>query len=239
MNCNLFFGIVYHPLCPVLGCAALFGGGTTKDAKKIWLLPEDGRPSAPKAQSKAFIKKVTFLVAIGQPHKRLNETHFCGLVGIWPSVKEGIAARSSENRVAGETELKLVSVDGNVWRDMMVEKVFPTIRDAYKHLKKQVVIQIDGAKPHIKSLIQASIEVECSKQGYNITLEWQPAQSPKSTVLDLGVFHSLQVQASKIKDSGNLQDVVDAVTTYCDVCPFGLTCQHVAASWASQLGSYW
>ena len=28
--CNhLFFGIVYRPLCPVLGCAAPFGGGTT------------------------------------------------------------------------------------------------------------------------------------------------------------------------------------------------------------------
>ena len=28
--CNtLFFGIVYRPLCPVLGCAATFGGGTT------------------------------------------------------------------------------------------------------------------------------------------------------------------------------------------------------------------
>ena len=28
VNCNLFFGIVYRPLCPVLGCAAPFGGGT-------------------------------------------------------------------------------------------------------------------------------------------------------------------------------------------------------------------
>ena len=52
----------------------------------------------------------------------------------------------------------------------MVEKVFPTIKDAYKHLKKEVVIQIDGVKPHTKSSTQASIEAECSKQSYNITL---------------------------------------------------------------------
>ena len=148
-----------------------------------------------------------FLAAVGRHHKRPNGTHFCGLVGVWPFVREGIAARSSKNRAGGETELKLVSVDGNVWRDIMVGKVFPAIRDAYKHLKKQVVIQIDGAKPHIKSSIQASIEAECSKQGYNITLERQPAQSPDFNVLDLGFFHSLQVQASKIKESGNLQDV--------------------------------
>ena len=29
MNCNLFFGIVYRPLYPALGCAAPFGGGAT------------------------------------------------------------------------------------------------------------------------------------------------------------------------------------------------------------------
>ena len=29
--CNLFFGIVHRPLCPVVGCATPFGGGTTRD----------------------------------------------------------------------------------------------------------------------------------------------------------------------------------------------------------------
>ena len=36
-----------------------------KDDQKIWILPEDGRPGASKAQSKAFIKKVMFLAAVG------------------------------------------------------------------------------------------------------------------------------------------------------------------------------
>ena len=75
---------------------------------------KDGRLGAPKERSKAFVKKVMFLVDVGRPHKRLNGTKFCGLVGIWPFVKEGIAPRSSKNRAVGETELKLVSVDGNV-----------------------------------------------------------------------------------------------------------------------------
>ena len=127
-----------------------------------------------------------FLATVGRPHKQWNGTRFCGLVGIWPFFREDIVAWSSENRVPRETQLKLVSVDGNVWRDMMVEKNFPTIRDARKHLKKQVVIQINGAKPHIKSSIPTSIEVECSKQRYNITLERRPAQ-----ILDLDFFHSL------------------------------------------------
>ena len=166
-----------------------------KDSQKIWLLPENGHPNAPKGQSKAFIKKVMSLAAVWRPHKRPNGTHSCGLVGIWPFVREGIAARSNMNRATGETESKLTSVYGNLWRDMMVEKVFPAIRDAYKHLTKQVVIQIEGAKPHIKPSIQASIEAECSKKGYSITLEQQPAQFPDFNVLDLGFFHSLQVQA--------------------------------------------
>ena len=93
-----------------------------KDAQKIWLLLEDGQPGAPEAQSKAFTKKVMFLAAVGRPHKRPNRTHFCGLVGIWPFVRECIAARSSMNRATGETESKLISAYGNVWRDMMVEK---------------------------------------------------------------------------------------------------------------------
>ena len=67
--------------------------------------------------------------------------------------------------------MKLVSVDGDTSRDLAVQKFFPTVRDAYKHLKTHVVIQVDGAKPHTKSSIQASIEVECSKQGYKIVLE--------------------------------------------------------------------
>ena len=83
-----------------------------KEAQKIWILPADGRLGAAKAQSKAFIKKMMFLAAVGRPHKRPNRTRFCGLVGIWPFVREGIAVRSSKNRAARETELKLVSVDG-------------------------------------------------------------------------------------------------------------------------------
>lgn len=85
----------------------------------------------------------------------------------------------------------------------MLEKVFPTIRNAYKHLQTHVFIQVDGAKPHTKSSIQASTEAECCKEGYNITLEWQPAQSPEFNVLDLGFFHSLQVWASEIKEGGD------------------------------------
>ena len=184
-----------------------------KDAQKVWVLPEDGRPGAPKAQNKAFIKKLMFLAAVGRPHKRPNGSKFNGLIGIWPFVRDGFAVRSSKHRAAREAELKLFSVDGNAWRDMMVEKVFPAVRNAYKHAKKHVVIQIDGAKPHTKSSIQASIEEECCKQGYNITVERQPAQSPDFNVLDLGFFHSLQVRASQIKAGGNLQDIVDAVTT--------------------------
>ena len=64
----------------------------------------------------------------------------------------------------------------------MVEKVFLAVRDAYKHLKMHVVIQVDGAKPHPKASIQASIEAECRKQGYHIILERQPAQSPNFNV---------------------------------------------------------
>ena len=102
----------------------------------------------------------------------------------------------------------------------MVEKVFPAIRAAYKHLKKHVVVQVDGARPHTRSSIQASIEAECTRDGCSITVEQQPAQSPDFNVLDLGFFHSLQVRASQIKAGGSLQNIVDSVTTaYCNHDP--------------------
>ena len=121
---------------------------------------------------------------------------FYWFIGILSFVKEGVAVQSSKNQAAGETELKLVLVNGDAWRDLMVEKIFPIVRDAYKHLKPHVVVQVDGAKPHTKSSIQASINAECSKKGYKIVVEQQPAQSPDFNVLDLGFFHSLQLPAA-------------------------------------------
>ena len=93
----------------------------------------------------------------------------------------------------------------------MVEKAFPTIRNAYKHLKKHIVIQIDGARPHVKSSIQALIKAECFKQGYNITLEWQPTQSLGFNVLDLGCF--------SLFASPSIEDQGEQKSTGCCQCP--------------------
>ena len=182
-----------------------------KDAQKIWLLPEDRDPSAPKAQSRAFLKKVMFLAAVGWPISGQTGHNFVDSLVFDPLLGRALRVDLARIELPERHELNLVSADGNVWRDMMVEQVFPSIRDAYKHLKKQVVIQIDGAKPYIESSIHASIKVECSKQVYNITLEQQPAQSLDFNVLELGILHSLQVQASQIKESRNLQEVINAV----------------------------
>lgn len=58
-----------------------------KDAQKVRMLPEDGRAGMPKAWSKALLKKLMFLAAVGLPHKRPNGSHFSGLVVIWSFVR--------------------------------------------------------------------------------------------------------------------------------------------------------
>ena len=182
-----------------------------RDGQKVWVLPDEGHIPAPKVQHKSFVKKIMFLAVVGRPHHRPDGTFFNGLVGVWPFAKRVFAQRASKNRARGTAELQPVTVTGDVWRDLMVEKVFPAVRSAMRHAKRTTVLQLDGAKVHFKRSIRADIDRELNRDGFAIKLEQQPSNSPDLNVLDLGFFHSLQRKVAKIKHGGNLVDIVENV----------------------------
>lgn len=182
-----------------------------KDGERIYVLPEEAPPGAPRVQNKRFITKVMFLAAIGRPHRHHNGRAFDGKVGIWPFVETAVAERTSKNRPAGTEFLRPRAVDGEAWRDMMLQNVLPAVKAAFGHAKRSVVVQMDGAKPHIKGSIQSAIATACNADGFRITLKKQPANSPDFNILDLGFFHSLQQRATALKEGGEISDLVGAV----------------------------
>ena len=157
------------------------------------------------------MKKIMFLAVVGRPHHRPDGTFFNGLVGVWAFAKRVFAQCASKNRARGTAELQPVTVTGDVWRDLMVEKVFPAVRSAMRHAKRTTVLQVDSAKVHFKRSIRADIDRELNRDGFAIKLEQQPFNSPDLNVLDLGFFHSLQRKVAKIKHGGNLVDIVENI----------------------------
>ena len=183
------------------------------DGRRGWLLQNEPKQGAPTAKSKSFLPKIMFLVAVGRPHKRSDGTVCDGLLGIWPFVTTRSAQRSSKNRLRGEQIIEPINVDVAVFLEQMKTNVFPAIRAAYHHAKRSVVIQLDGAKPHVARGIQEELQAECLKDGFRITIQRQPPQSPDLNILDLGLFHSLQRRAVELKEGGSLIDIVDAVNS--------------------------
>ena len=102
---------------------------------------------------KSHIIKVMFLCAVARP--RYDDEGNCifdGKIGIWPFVKKVVAKRSSKNREAGTEEVKPVKVTKNVYREFMVEKVIPAIKEKWpdRRERKQIRVQHDNAPSHFK-----------------------------------------------------------------------------------------
>jgi hypothetical protein len=63
----------------------------------------------------------------------------------------------------------------------------------------EIIIQQDGAKPHVKKSIQDELDMACKEGGWHISIVTQPPQSPDMNKNDLAFFYSLQCQVNKLK----------------------------------------
>ncbi|CAM9380024.1 unnamed protein product [Discosporangium mesarthrocarpum] len=79
-----------------------------------------------------------------------------------------------------------------------------------------ILVQQDGAKLHTKVGIMEAIE---EAAGGDIVIETQPAKLPDLNVSDLGFFHSIQQLKADVRVT-NTQELVEATTEACDVCPW-------------------
>lgn len=102
-----------------------------KASTKYYLAPFEEVPHRTCA-NKRYIGKVMFLAAIARPRYDYNRKQpFSGKLGIWPIVEVVNAARSSRNRPAGTPEMRNVTMDKARYKQFLLDKVFPAIREQW------------------------------------------------------------------------------------------------------------
>ncbi|XP_026398976.1 uncharacterized protein LOC113294817 [Papaver somniferum] len=160
--------------------------------ENYYLHPEETEPHRT-CQSKRYITKLMFLAAVNRPRfDEFRNEIFDGKLSIFPFITKEAAKRTSKNRPAGTLEDKPITVNTDVVRDCLIEKLLPAIREKWQNYNGETIyIQQDNAKPHIK-LNDEKFLREAAKDGFDIRLRFQPSQIPDMNVLDLGFFMSIQ-----------------------------------------------
>lgn len=164
----------------------------TKKSENYYLLVDEEEPQRT-CKSKNFVLKVMFLAAVARPRfDGQGNVTFSGKIGIYPFVTKEPAKRSSVNRVAGTLETKVMtSVGRDVIRSFLNEKVLPDIRAKWPDENSRIIrIQQDNARTHVDPN-DLEFQQAASKDGFDIRLMCQPANSPDLNILDLGFFNAI------------------------------------------------
>ena len=127
-----------------------------------------------------------------------------GKIGIWPFAHLSPALRSSTNRPAGTLEWKLYSVNKAAYKDMIIEKVIPAIEEKWPqgYCNTPIWIQQDNASSHFKN-DDPDFAMRVGMSDLQISMYFQPPNSPDLNVLNLGFFASLQSIVVKAKPETN------------------------------------
>ncbi|XP_074293660.1 uncharacterized protein LOC141620774 [Silene latifolia] len=174
----------------------------SQDGATFFLLSEEIDPYR-HCQSKSFITKVMFMAAVSRPiYDGDGNLLFDGKIGIFPFTFQDPAKRRSKNRPTGTLEIKsMASINKQVTKDMLINKVIPAIHSKWPaSMSKEIIIQQDNAKPHIKGN-DLDFLMAANSNGFNISLTQQPPNSPDLNVLDLGFFNSIQSLQAKTRAS--------------------------------------
>ncbi|XP_021717069.1 uncharacterized protein LOC110684935 [Chenopodium quinoa] len=163
------------------------------ETRKFYLLPKE-EDLHRLQQSKRFKIKVMFMAVIRHPIRGRNGVVIHdGKYGIFPFVVKEPAKKSSKNRQAGNLVIKAIqNVNKDAIREMLFNKVIPAIISKWPScMDKNICIQWDNARPH-KIPQDEEFLAATTQQGFNITMKYQPPQSPDLNVLDLGLFNTIQ-----------------------------------------------
>ncbi|KAG3019618.1 hypothetical protein PC119_g10234 [Phytophthora cactorum] len=134
-----------------------------------------------------------FLAAVARPRYDFGKKrYFDGKIGIWHIIEQTFAQRGSKNRPKDASITKTISMTRKVYTKMLLEKVFPAIREKWHGRKSRTIkVQQDNARPHVQD-INAALVKAGQDYGWDIQMVSQPPRSPDLNVLDLGFFHSTQ-----------------------------------------------
>jgi len=155
------------------------------------------------ALSKTQIPKVMFLGAVAPP---LPKFKFDGRIGLWTVSEKKVALKNSKFHEKGEEYEIPITMDGELFVQMMKENVIPAIREKCS-FATLVEVQLDSAGGHKVNSSVSELNIYCSKsnQKPKITFVTQPTRSPDLNVLDLGIWNSLQTKIPTIKYEKNAE----------------------------------
>ena len=179
--------------------------------KETVYLLEDEEPPLRCAKSKRFIPKLMFLCAVARPrYDHRSRRMFDGKIGIWPVCEMVAAKRNSRNRPRGTMEMKPVNVNKEVYKKMFLENVIPAIKSKWPDGNRIIIIQHDNASPPGSVMNDNDIDEALKGDGFDISIQYQPPNSPDLNVLDLSYFNSIQSLAW-ISESPSLEKLVENV----------------------------
>ncbi|GAA0139338.1 hypothetical protein LIER_00903 [Lithospermum erythrorhizon] len=154
----------------------------TKKSEKYYLHPTEEEPVRT-CQSKNYIGKVMFLVAMARPRFEANGNEiFSGKIEVFPFVKTVQAQCRTRNRDVGTLEMKpITSVTREIIRACLIEEVIPAITNVWPQENR-----------------------------LNLQLICQPPNSLELNILDLGFFSA--IQSLQYKESPRtVEELVHAV----------------------------
>jgi hypothetical protein len=93
-----------------------------------YVLTAEELPPQRQCENKRYITKVMFIAAVARPRYDYDrKTGFDGKLGIFPIVRQRLAKRTTKNQKAGDLITEALSVDKNVYRDLLMNKILPAI----------------------------------------------------------------------------------------------------------------
>ena len=143
-------------------------------------------------QHKSFLTKIMFLCAVARPrYDTRRNAWFDGKIGIWPIRKWEQAKRSSKKRAKGMPVWKNQCITHDVYREYLIEKFLPAVKEKWPTCNARIRLQQDGAKSHI---LEDDVEFKEAVEeiGLNLTVFTQSPNSPDTNILDLGFFRAIQ-----------------------------------------------
>ena len=163
----------------------------TKDGQRFIIVVDEEEPYR-HVQHKSFLTKIMFLCVVARPRYDMRRNAwFDGKIGIWPIGKWEPAKQSSKKRAKGTPVWKNQCITRDVYREYLIQKFLPAVKEKWPMRNARIQLQQDGAKSHILEDDMEFKEV-VDEIGLNLTMFTQSLNSPDTNILDLGFFRAIQ-----------------------------------------------
>ena len=163
----------------------------TKDGQHFFIAADEEEPYR-HVQHKSLLMKIMFLCAVARPRYDTNKnTWFDGKIGIWPIREWEPVKQSLKKHAKGMPVWKNQCITWDVYREYLIQKLLPAVKERWPTNNGRIRLQQDGAKSHI---LEDDMEFKeaVDEIGLNLTMYTQSLNLPDTNILDLGFFRAIQ-----------------------------------------------